>query len=208
MIGSGQASRHPTDQPLDGRGSIPRSSPWLTFGHEMFSSTAARPGVVADHLGHRDELVLVLAGDVGDDRRADRPEVGQVVAAEVVDAVVVEADGVEHARRPSRRSAASGSRRGGGRHGLRDHAAEPFQADEPGHLADIAERPRGHQHRVPQSEPSQFHAQIDHVPASLAAVQFARKSTVGVRPDHYRATRAGAIPRSWSSRTRATDLTP
>src|SRR5581483_11141083 len=38
---------------------------------------------LADHGGHLDEVVLGLAGDVGDDGRRDRPQVGQVVGQEV-----------------------------------------------------------------------------------------------------------------------------
>ena len=44
MIGSGQAARTRRTSLPTVLGSIPRSSPWLTFGHEIFSSIAARPG--------------------------------------------------------------------------------------------------------------------------------------------------------------------
>ena len=37
-------------------------------------------------------------------------------------------------------------------------------AHEPGHLADVAERPRGHQDRVLQRQPSEPDPQIDHAP--------------------------------------------
>ena len=44
MIGSGQAPRTRRTSRPTAAASMPRSSPWLTFGHEMFSSIAARPG--------------------------------------------------------------------------------------------------------------------------------------------------------------------
>ena len=77
-------------------------------------------------------------------------EVRQVVVEEVVDAVVIEADGVEHAGwgldRPRRRVA--DSRLGGD--GLRDDAAEAGEVDEAGHFPGVAEGARGDEDRVAQ----------------------------------------------------------
>ena len=42
--GNGPASRQRRTTRVIADGSIPRSSPWLTFGHERFSSTADKPG--------------------------------------------------------------------------------------------------------------------------------------------------------------------
>ena len=66
----------------------------------------------------------------------------------VGDAVVVQADRVEQARGGLDRPRGRVPRAGPERHRLGDHPAQPLQADEAGHLADVAERPRRHQHRV------------------------------------------------------------
>ena len=68
----------------------------------------------AQHLGHRDELVFVLAGDVGDHRRAHRAEIRQMMLDEMRDAVVVQADRVEQARGGLDRAQGSDSPRGAG----------------------------------------------------------------------------------------------
>ena len=111
MSGSGQTSRHAATMRRVTSGSVAKSTPPETLGHDRFSSSAARPGSSADLRGHLDELVLGLAGDVGDDRGRQRAQVRQVMRDEVIDAVVVEADGVEHAATASRRCAAAGCRR-------------------------------------------------------------------------------------------------
>ena len=99
MIGSGQARQDPPDQPADGRGVDSQVEPVadVRAGDVQLDRRQAR--LDAEHLGHRHELVLVLAGDVGDHRRAHRAQVRQVVLDEVLDAVVVQADRVEQARR-------------------------------------------------------------------------------------------------------------
>ena len=99
MSGSGQASRHAADDPprhrrvggeVDAAGDVGARQVQLD----------ARPARPSRQLrGHRDELVLGLAGDVDDDGGRQRTQVRQVMVEEVVDAVVVQADGVEHAAR-------------------------------------------------------------------------------------------------------------
>ena len=114
IIGSGPASRTAADDPLDGRGVDPEVEAVAHVRARDVQLDRRQPRLLAEHRGHRDELVLVLARDVGDHRRADGPEVGQVVATEVVDPVVVEADRVEQAGGGLDRPRASGCPRGAG----------------------------------------------------------------------------------------------
>src|SRR5271157_5218346 len=70
MIGKGQALfTRRTSRPT-APASTPRSRPWLTLGQEDVELDGRQTGVLPEQLRHRDELVLVFAGDVGDDRRA------------------------------------------------------------------------------------------------------------------------------------------
>src|SRR5262249_42590199 len=118
--------------------------------------------LAGQHGGHVDELVLVLAGDVGDDGGRQRAQVGQVGGGEGVDAVVVEADGVEHAGRRldgARRRVADARL---ARHRLGHDAAEAGEVDRAGHLARVAERARRHQDRVAQGQATEADGQVDH----------------------------------------------
>ena len=155
MIGSGQADADPPHQSADRAGIDTQVEPMadVRAGDVQLDRRQAR--LDAEHLGHRHELVLVLAGDVGDHRRAHRAEIRQVMLDEMRDAVVIQPDRVEEARggldRPWGRVARSRAER----HRLGDHPAQPLEPDERRHLADVAERPRRHQHRVRQRQPPQ-----------------------------------------------------
>ena len=117
-----------TDEPADGVGVDAQVEAVADVRARDVQLDRVEAGVAADELRHRDELVLVLARDVGDHGGPDRAEVGEVVGPEVVDAVVVEADRVEQAR--GRLDGARGrvARPRPCRHRLGDHAAEPLQA--------------------------------------------------------------------------------
>jgi hypothetical protein len=124
---------------------------------QLQSRQSVRP---PDHRGHLDELVLVLTRDVGNHRGRQRTQVGQVVGQEVLDAVVVQADGVEHARRrfdgPRRRVA--GPRPARDR--LGDDAAEPGEIDDAGHLPGVTERPRRDQDGVREAQPAEGDGEV------------------------------------------------
>ena len=94
-------------------GELPKSiPPCRTFGHEMFSSTAAMPSASSSARTTRDVVLLEVAPDVGDHRRAERAQLRQLLGDERLDADVLEPDRVEHARPASRRCAAARCRRG------------------------------------------------------------------------------------------------
>ena len=88
---------------------------------------------------HVDEIVLRLAGDVSHDRRGQCTQVRQVLLDEMVNAVVIESDGIQHAGRRlhgSRRRVA-GTRVA--RYGLGDDAAQTRKIDHPSHFLCVAE---------------------------------------------------------------------
>ncbi len=118
--------------------------------------------LTGQHLGHRHELVLVLAGDIGDHRRADRAKIGHVVLAKMSDSIVIQPDRVEQARSglDGARSRIAGARLE--RDGLGDHAPQPLEADHPLHLTDVPERPRCDQHRILETQPSQRYLEVNH----------------------------------------------
>ena len=53
-------------------GSVPKSTPPVTFGQEMFNSSAAIPPAIEPGR-HGDELIIVVPGDAHHDRHAERP---------------------------------------------------------------------------------------------------------------------------------------
>jgi hypothetical protein len=82
---------------------------------------------------------------------------------EVVDAVVVEADGVKHAGRRfdgARRRVADARL---ARHGLGDDAAQAGEIDGAGHLAGVAEGARGNEDRVLQMQAAERDGEVGHV---------------------------------------------
>ena len=112
------------------------------------------------HRGHLDEVVLRLAGDVGEDGGRQGAQVGNVMKQEMLDAVVVEADGVEHAGRGLDRSRRPVAGPRLARHGLGDDAAELGEVNDAGHLPRVAERARGDQDRVAEVEAAQSDGQV------------------------------------------------
>ena len=110
---------------------------------------------------HADELLVRAAGDADDDRHAERGEIRQVVRDEGLDAVVIEADRVEHAGGGFDRS----PRRVAGPRLLRDrlgqNAAQPAEIDQAFHLAGVAERARGDQDRIRQPQSAKLDGEID-----------------------------------------------
>ncbi len=81
---------------------------------------------------------------------------------EMFDAVVVEADGVEHSRRRldgARRRVADARL---ARDGFGDDAAQPREIDEAGHLPCVAERARGHEDGIAQAKAAEGDGKVGH----------------------------------------------
>ncbi len=143
----------------------------------MLSSIAATPARPFEPTGHLHELFVRAPGNAHDDRHAERGQIGQVMGDERLDAVVVEADRVEHAG-----GGFDGSpRRVAGARLLRDRlgqdAAEAAKIDQAFHLAGIAERARRDQDRVRQPQPAELDGKIDSMVRAAASRR--RKSSVG-----------------------------
>ena len=88
-------------------------------------------------------------------------QVRQVVLDEGLDAVVVQADRVEHAagRFDGSPGAIAVPRLAGDR--LGQDPAQAGQIDQAGHLAGIAERARGHHDRVGEPQPAELDGEVD-----------------------------------------------
>ena len=160
MIGTLEAARQPATTRRHISGSTPKSTPWLTLGHEMFNSMAATPAHAFEPRGHFDELIERAAGDADDDRRTDRGQIRQMMFDKRFEAVVVQADAVEHAgggfdRSPRR---VAGPRLLGDRFG--NDAAEALQIDQAGHFPCIAERARGRQDWIGQFEAAKLDREV------------------------------------------------
>ena len=97
MIGSPHAARTPATTRSHIAGSVPKSTPPETFGQEMFSSSAATPGRPSSRAAIATNSSQIVPGNADDDRHAQAGQVRQVMLDEGLDAVVVEADRVEHA---------------------------------------------------------------------------------------------------------------
>ena len=139
ISGRGQTARTPATTRRVTSGSVAKSTPPETFGQERFNSSAARPGFFADLLRHRHEFMLRLAGDVGDDGGRQRAQIRQMVSDEMIDAVVVETDGVEHARRRFDRARRRVADAWLCRHRLGNDAAQLGEIDDARHFARVAE---------------------------------------------------------------------
>ena len=99
-------------------------------------------GFFPNSLSHLDEFVLVLAGDIRDDDRGQGSQIREMMSNEMFDAVIVEANGIEHARcsldRPRRLVADPRL----ARHGLGDDPAQKTEIHDACHLPGIAEGAR------------------------------------------------------------------
>ncbi len=109
---------------------------------------------------HVDELLLALARDADDDLRAQPGQIGQQMGDERLDAVVVQADRIEHAAAgfagPRRRIAGARILRDG----LGQNAAQAAKIHQAGHLPGVAKGPRRHQDRIGQTQSSQVDGKI------------------------------------------------
>ena len=108
-----------------------------------------------------DELVVRPAGDADDDRHAEPSQVRHVMLDERLDAVVVQADRIEHAggrfdRSPGR---VAGPRLAGDR--LWDDCAQTLEIDQAGHFPRIAKRAGGHHDRIGQAQTAQLDRKVD-----------------------------------------------
>ena len=161
MIGVAVARRQSATSRSHIAASVPKSTPPDTFGHEMLSSIAAMPARPSSRRVMRDEFVVRPAGDADDDRHAQAGQVRQMMRDERLDAVVVEADRVEHAGGGLDRS----PRRVAGprllRDRLRQNAAEAAEVDQAFHLAGVAERARRDEDRIRQPQPAELDREID-----------------------------------------------
>ena len=136
--------------------SVPKSTPPETFGQEMFSSIAAMPAspssraAISTNSSCVRPAMLTMIGTPSD------AEVRQVMRDEGFDAVVVEADRVEHAGGGFDRPPGSVA----GARLLRDRfgqdAAEAAEVDQAFHLAGVAERARGDEDRIRQPQPAEL----------------------------------------------------
>ena len=161
MIGVAVAARQSATSRSHIAGSVPKSTPPETFGQEMFSSIAATPArpssraVICTNSSCVRPAMLTMIGT------PSAAEVRQVMRDERLDAVVVEADRVEHAGgrldRPPRRVAGPRLLRDR----LRQDAAEAADVDQAFHLAGIAKRARGDQDRIRQPQPAELNGEID-----------------------------------------------
>ena len=135
-------------------GSVPKSTPPLTLGHEMFSSRAATPASPSSRAAIATNSSC-RAGDADDDRRAQPGQVRQLMLDEGLDAVVVQADRIEHAAggfdRPPGRIAAAWL----GRDRLGHDRSEPAKFDQARHLAGVAKRAGGHHDRIGKPQAAQ-----------------------------------------------------
>ncbi len=144
---------------------------------------------------HVDELPLALARDADDDLRAQPGQIGQRMGDERLDAVVVQADRIEHAAAgfvgPRRRIARARMLRDG----LWQNAPQAAKVDQAGHLPGVTKSPRSHQDRIGKTQPPQVHGKIDvdeiHVFGRLSARQGGSGS-----PRNGKSTSLGLWPRT------------
>ncbi len=160
MIGVAVAARQSATSRSHIAASVPKSTPPDTFGQEMLSSIAATPGRSVSRAGHLHKFFVRAPGDADDDGHAERAEIRQVMRDERLDAVVVEADRVEHAGCGLDRS----PRRIAGARFLRDrfreNAAEAADVDETFHLAGVAEGARGNEDRIRQPQSAELNGEV------------------------------------------------
>ena len=144
------------------RGSVPNSiPPALMFGQETFISSAVDAVQAVEPRPAVDVLVEGAPKKFTSTRVPHVPQVGQLLALEALDADVLEANRVDHARR-----GLADARRGVAEAGLRrdplgDEAAERAEVGELLELLAVAERPRGGQHRVSKGDTARLDGQTD-----------------------------------------------
>ena len=138
-------------------GWVPKSTPPVTLGQEMFSSMAAIPDSAESRCvmtTNSSRVRPAILTTMGTPMRGG--EIREVVGNEWLDAVVVEADRIEHPAgcfdRPPGRIASSRL----GRDGLRENAAQSGKIDDASKFTGIPEGPRSHEYRVGKLDPSQF----------------------------------------------------
>ena len=143
---------------------MPRSSPWLTFGHEILSSIAARPGsapsisAIATNWSSSSPAMFAITA-VPTVRKYGRwwsikcwiPSLSRPIALRSPEAV----SAVRGVGLPARLEG----------HGLRDHAPQPLEPNEGRHFADIAKCSRSDEHGILEDNTTQRHVQVDHTPA-------------------------------------------
>ena len=141
---------------------VPKSTPPLTLGQEMFNSRASAPGRPSSRAAILDELLAGLAGNAHDDLRAQGPP-GRATARAMNRPM-------PSLSRPMELSmpAAVSTVRGGGLPArgllvivLGRMAPRRSNSSKSGHLPCIAERARGHRDRVGQAEPSKLHVELN-----------------------------------------------
>ncbi len=114
----------------------------------------------ADLLRHLDELIHRLAGDVGNDRGRQRAQVRQMMFDEVIDPVIVQPDGVQHARGRLHRSRRRIANARQARNRLGNDAAQPGEIDRAGHLTCVAKCARRHEDGILQSQTAESDGEI------------------------------------------------
>ena len=93
-----------------------------------------------------------------------------MVLEEVVNSIVIQADGIEQSAGGLNGSGGGVAGPGLRGHGFGDNAAQAGYVEKPGHFSHISEGAGGHENRVIQGEAAQPHAQINiHETRSLVA---------------------------------------
>ena len=96
-IGKEHAWRTPETTFSHNAGSVPKSTPPLTFGQDMFSSKAAMPGTPSSRPAMATNSSVVLPAMLTITAVPRRGQVGQLPLEKGLDAVVIQPDRVEHA---------------------------------------------------------------------------------------------------------------
>lgn len=153
---------HPRDESFDHLRIDSQVEPVANVGARKIEFDRGQAGFGADDLGHLDELILVFAGDVDDHRGSDGAEVRQVLADEVIESVVIEADRVEQSRGgfDGSGSLVAGPRFHGD--GFGDDAAEAIDPREARHFANVAERSRSREDGIFERQPPKLNRKVDH----------------------------------------------
>src|SRR5262249_5958572 len=142
-----------------------------------------------------------------DDCGRQRAQIGQVVGDEVLDAVVVQPDGVEHARGrlDGARRGVAGARLAGD--GLGDDAAQAREVEGAGHLTGVAEGARGDEDGVGEAQPAEGDGEVGHSTPPGAPLPSAAGASGGggrkSRTTHRKPGTTSSPSSGWPSRTLA-----